>query len=70
MFLPVGRPEKKRVESEINMDVWIVLHRKGFDFAPRIREWLEGLVALDMAAMGITDFEQKLRENRAKSHPI
>jgi phenylalanine-4-hydroxylase len=61
----VGRPLKHRVECEIDELTWSTLVAAGFEFSPRIREFLEGYARLELAARGITDFDRIRRNVRA-----
>jgi len=68
--LPAGRPEEHREQTTIDHTTWIVLKTAGFDFSARMREFLEGEARLKMAALGITDFSDKLRQNERKRETI
>jgi hypothetical protein len=62
--LPAGRPNKHPVESDIEEWVYLVLKGVGFEFAPRIREFLEGQARLHLEAKGVTDFQNRREVER------
>lgn len=64
--MPAGRVERHRIETDVDDLTYVILVRVGFEFAPRIREFLDGQARLQMDALGITDYRQNIRKNEPK----
>jgi hypothetical protein len=64
--MTAGRIAKHREETTIDEMTWAILKKAGFDFAPRMREFLEGQAKLHLAALGATEMSPKLRKEPSR----